>query len=249
MILSIFISSFQLKWILSHTHEELDYISDLLRAYNVIDMYKLVSTCIIILFIIYNLYKKIYNDDGTMYNILQLPMNRGYIILSLLVEVILFVLIQYILVYLAPTIFFKYTQNLLGSAEFIRFAPLLEELSKAKSAIIQDSGIGLFSLSKENVLYRIFITWPTITALITLLFFGIYKYKIKLLIAFISMLVLSLFLVSSANIIFDVIDFILKNFFLIIFDSFDTNTSIQSIFILSIVTLINIYIYRNKLDF
>ncbi|MEG0249757.1 MAG: hypothetical protein RR972_02760 [Peptostreptococcus sp.] len=249
MALSVFISSSQLKWILSNTHEEIDYVSQLMHAYTVIDMYKFASTCLIIIFIIANLYKRIYNDDGTMYSILQLPVNRGYQIISMLIEVILFVSIQYILVYIAPTIFFRYANSLLNSPEFIRFASLLEALPKAKITMMQDSGIRLFSLNKENIFYRLFITWPTITACITLLFFGVYKYKIKILIAFVVMLILSMFVVSSGNIIFDIIQFILTNFFLIIFEVFDTNTLIQSILILVMVTLVNIYIYRNKLDF
>ena len=58
MILSVFISSFQLKWLLSNTHEEIDYMSQILRAYNVIDMYKLAATCLVIIFIVINLYKR-----------------------------------------------------------------------------------------------------------------------------------------------------------------------------------------------
>lgn len=249
MILSVFISSFQLKWLLSNTHEEIDYMSQILRAYNVIDMYKLAATCLVIIFIVINLYKRLYNDDGTMYNILQLPVNRGYQILSMLIEVILFVSIQYILVFIAPNIFFIYVNKLLSSPEFIRFASLLQDVPRAKISIMQRSGIGIFSLSVENILYRIFITWPAITGFITLVFFAIYKYKIKVLLAFIIVFMLSIFVVGSGNIIFDIIQFAIENFLIVIFEVFSISNFIQSILILLVVTLINIYIYRKKLDF
>ncbi|WP_101772879.1 hypothetical protein [Peptostreptococcus faecalis] len=198
-----------------------------------------------IMFLLMSLYKRLYNDDGSFYNILQLPVQKYFHVVSIFIETYLFIIIQYAIFILFSILFLKYINHSIDEINFMNNAIIENKINIMQFIYNSMNQSTLFKLSYANILYRFLITWPLLISYCSLIFILIYKYKDSFI--FKAILIAMIFII--------IIDFFDNSFIftesilsILISDMFFKEILISLGALISIF-LLDIYLLKNKIDF
>ncbi|SFE44178.1 hypothetical protein [Peptostreptococcus sp. D1] len=202
----------------------------------------LVLLCI--LFIVIASHSRLYNDDGSTYMMIQLPVRKEYHCFIFFLEITVFMIIQYIVAYLCLFIYFKYLMHILAQyGAFYQFT-LFDDVSGFGDFVIKIRNYNTVFCILEDFVYRILVTIPAIAAFFMFMMINVYKYGKKFLIA---LFIIILFVVVFSPVL--KLTQILYYGLVILIAPLDRGSLINSLALLIGYLFYSMYFYKNKLDF
>lgn len=202
----------------------------------------LVFLCI--LFIIIASYNRLYNDDGSTYIMIQLPVRREYHCIIFFLEVTAFMIIQYLVAYLCLFIYFKYLMHFLAQyGTFYQFT-LFDDVSNFGDFVMRIKNYNTIFFVLEDFAYRILVTIPALVAFLMFMMINVYRFGKKFLIV--------LFIIILFAIVFSPVLDLTKIIYyglVVLVEPFSRLSLINSIALLIGYSFYSMYFYKNKLDF
>lgn len=205
----------------------------------------IVIVFISIVFIIIGIYKRLYNDDGSSYVLIQLPVRKEFHILAFILEASIFVVIQYISAYICIFVLNKYLINITNNYSYLTPISLFAGGNSLKNLLYNLGLLNPLYRILDNLAYRIFVTIPASVSMCMFFMVNVYKYGKK----FIFIMLVSIVLIILASIsIIDLSEIVYRAFF-VIFETFTIEHLINSFIVMLISIIYSIYYFNNKLDF
>lgn len=186
---------------------------------------------------------------GTLYTVMQLPIKRGVHLFSIVLEGIIFVLIQYILFYFLLKANYIYLLASLSKIENSHLYMMYEYFRGVESVSAFGELYPLWSISIKNILYRLLISWPAISSYCIFAYMLVYKLGTKIVFAIVTTILLLIIFISNVSFISNIIDMSIRVLFETFFYKISFRNILNSIFVFLSVVFVNTYIIKKELDF
>lgn len=214
-----------------------------------IETFLLFETVLFMLFVLTTIHIRFSDYFGTLYTTMQIPVNRAFHVISIILEAVIFIAIQYVLFYILLKLNYTYILSSLSKIEYSHLYNVYDGFKNTTSINAFGELIPIWNLSIKNIIFRLFISWPAIASYCILFYMIFYKYGVKIVSAIITAILILIIFISNIHLISNIIDLIFRLLFEMIFHNLSSGNIINSILILIGSVLLNSYIIKRKLDF
>ena len=214
-----------------------------------------ISAIIFSLYMIITLYTRFNNADGTLYTRITLPVKRSSHILSLVLEGLIFIAIQFVLINVLLRLNYYYILRELRQIDNASLYSVLEHFSNKRNYAVYLADFPVLSLNVLNIVYDFLITFPIIILSYIFIYQFLFKYKSLAIVIIAAIFALSI-LMSIRDMNYSFFYFINKVSDTIFRRDFNTGITTHNIKLLSanifafaVASGVNCYIFKKKLDF
>ncbi len=208
----------------------------------------------VLLFIAYIftlIHTKFSNFYGNLYTSMQIPVKRSFHLVPIILEGLLFLAIQYLLLYCILRFDYSYITNKLMQIDSPE-ALYLKDYFKNYNIIYKFINVEInpfWEFSYRNILYRITLSWTVIASYCILIYMTIYQYGYKKFLLGILVLAIMGVLSTNIEIIRSVLTHISKYGLEFLFYRYSYEKVLNAVIILLLLIATNSYMIKKKVDF
>lgn len=214
-----------------------------------IDIFTLVQTIIFIAFLITTVHTVFSDYFGSLYAVMQLPLNRAFHILSIILEATVFLAVQYLFLYILVKADYAYIINTLSRIENVSLFKVLDGFRQNNSVFAFGYQYPIWNLSPKNIIYRLLICWPVISLYLIMAYMGIYRFGVKIVALVITAFIIIISLTGIFGYVSEIMDAVMKYIIEVVFQQASFRNILNSIVLLIVLGISNSFIIREKIDF
>lgn len=244
---AFFISRFRIKGAIENSIS--NSIELAVNINSLLSMFTLFMTVLFILFVLTTMHIRFSDYLGTLYTTMQVPVDRSFHIVSIVLESLIFIAVQYVLFYILLNADYNYLLSSLSKVENAHLYKLYETFKGTGAAFSFGEQIPLWNLTFKNVLFRILICWPAIACYSMLGYMISYKFGVKKIIIAAALFIVFIIFTSSISAISNITDFVMRHLFEVLAMNPSMGSAVNSLVILIGVLVADSYMVKRKLDF
>lgn len=198
---------------------------------------------IIAIYVISSIYKRLYNDDGSMYVMVQLPINKNNHLLSLFAESIIFTAIQYIFYILMIFATYKVACYFYNANISLFNSGYEADVLKNFKSYAAHLSLPFVEFDVLNSVYRIIITTIGLVSFTIFILINFYKFGKK---------AIGTFIITSLLLLFIEINYSISIIYYILYcmlDSVNIQNLINSLVIIVVTFAYSSYFFSRRIDF
>lgn len=198
---------------------------------------------IIAIYVILSIYKRIYNADGSMYVMLQLPVNKNNHLLSIFAESIIFTAVQYIFCILMIFATYKVACYFYNANISLFNGSYEADVLKNFKSYAAHLSLSFVEFDVLGSLYRMTITTIGLVSFTMFILINFYKFGKKAIVIFIIAGLLLIFIEMNYSIS------IIYHILICMIDSVNIQNLINSLVIIAVTFAYSSYFFSRRIDF
>ena len=214
-----------------------------------LNMFTLFLTVLFILFVLTTIHIRFSDYLGTLYTTMQIPVDRTFHIVSIILESFIFIAIQYVLFYILLKADYSYLMSSLSKVENSHLYEIYESFKSTGPIFAFGEQMPLWNLTFKNTLFRLLICWPAIACYSMLGYMISYTFGVKKVAIAAALFIVFIIFTSSINTIANITDFVMRHLFEVLAMSPSMGIALNSLVILIGVLIADSYMLKRKLDF